>query len=110
MHFFFFFFPFFFNATATTEIYTLSLHDALPIWAFLFHALSIALSGAILYFFSSWILAAVPGALGYFAIIGISPFFVGLAGVSANRLRGLGWIGFVLGLLAGALVGSGVLA
>src|SRR6266581_9315033 len=27
---------FFFNDTATTEIYTLSLHDALPIW----HALS----------------------------------------------------------------------
>src|SRR5436305_6719041 len=26
-----FFFIFFFNATATTEIYTLSLHDALPI-------------------------------------------------------------------------------
>src|SRR5262245_63097245 len=24
---------FFFNATATTEIYPLSLHDALPIWA-----------------------------------------------------------------------------
>src|SRR5207248_3892079 len=29
--FFFFFFLFFFNDTATTEIYTLSLHDALPI-------------------------------------------------------------------------------
>src|SRR2546430_17466346 len=28
-----FFFFFFFNDTATTEIYTLSLHDALPIWA-----------------------------------------------------------------------------
>src|SRR2546421_8795800 len=27
------FFFFFFNDTATTEIYTLSLHDALPIWA-----------------------------------------------------------------------------
>src|SRR2546427_12724931 len=27
-------FFFFFNDTATTEIYTLSLHDALPIWAF----------------------------------------------------------------------------
>src|SRR2546427_500150 len=26
---------FFFNDTATTEIYTLSLHDALPIWSFL---------------------------------------------------------------------------
>src|SRR3712207_9552709 len=25
-------FHFFFNDTATTEIYTLSLHDALPIW------------------------------------------------------------------------------
>src|SRR5215469_18792491 len=30
MFFFFFFFFFFFNDTATTEIYTLSLHDALP--------------------------------------------------------------------------------
>src|SRR2546429_8085564 len=29
---FIFFFFFFFNDTATTEIYTLSLHDALPIW------------------------------------------------------------------------------
>ena len=27
-----FFVFFFFNDTATTEIYTLSLHDALPIW------------------------------------------------------------------------------
>src|SRR5947207_12074024 len=27
------FFVFFFNDTATTEIYTLSLHDALPIWS-----------------------------------------------------------------------------
>src|SRR2546430_6135915 len=27
---------FFFNDTATTEIYTLSLHDALPIWGYLF--------------------------------------------------------------------------
>src|SRR6267378_7257899 len=28
-------FYFFFNDTATTEIYTLSLHDALPIWILL---------------------------------------------------------------------------
>src|SRR5256885_8436922 len=32
----FIFFFFFFNDTATTEIYTLSLHDALPILRFLF--------------------------------------------------------------------------
>src|SRR2546428_6170861 len=31
------FFFFFFNDTATTEIYTLSLHDALPIYAFVEH-------------------------------------------------------------------------
>src|SRR2546423_14224346 len=31
----FFFFFFFFNDTATTEIYTLSLHDALPIFLIL---------------------------------------------------------------------------
>src|SRR5256885_11939941 len=35
MRFFSFFFFFFFNDTATTEIYTLSLHDALPIWPLL---------------------------------------------------------------------------
>src|SRR2546422_3358631 len=33
---------FFFNDTATTEIYTLSLHDALPIWAGSFGAEIIA--------------------------------------------------------------------
>ena len=31
---FFFYIIFFFNDTATTEIYTLSLHDALPISAY----------------------------------------------------------------------------
>src|SRR5215467_2202501 len=31
LNYFFYFFFFFFNDTATTEIYTLSLHDALPI-------------------------------------------------------------------------------
>src|SRR5215211_9463760 len=46
---FFFFFFFFFNDTATTEIYTLSLHDALPILAgvALQTALSIAIPGEI---------------------------------------------------------------
>src|SRR3712207_7182609 len=35
---------FFFNDTATTEIYTLSLHDALPIWH-LTHGYKISFSG-----------------------------------------------------------------
>src|SRR5256885_16600445 len=44
---------FFFNDTATTEIYTLSLHDALPIWfdhathAWLDHALRIDFIGGV---------------------------------------------------------------
>src|SRR5690349_24704233 len=37
-----FFFFFFFNDTATTEIYTLSLHDALPIFARLCRELGLA--------------------------------------------------------------------
>src|SRR5256885_13073838 len=39
------FFFFFFNDTATTEIYTLSLHDALPIWQFPRRILPPACSG-----------------------------------------------------------------
>src|SRR3712207_7998780 len=35
---------FFFNDTATTEIYTLSLHDALPIWPFYLSTYAAALS------------------------------------------------------------------
>src|SRR3712207_7303285 len=36
---------FFFNDTATTEIYTLSLHDALPIFIFLSNILPVVLTG-----------------------------------------------------------------
>src|SRR3712207_7749457 len=37
---------FFFNDTATTEIYTLSLHDALPIWRLFHHCLEGGGTGA----------------------------------------------------------------
>src|SRR5258708_33230942 len=37
---------FFFNDTATTEIYTLSLHDALPIWGTWTNTGTLAASGA----------------------------------------------------------------
>src|SRR6266700_8439057 len=43
----FFFFFFFFNDTATTEIYTLSLHDALPIPGMLSSRVSASANGAI---------------------------------------------------------------
>src|SRR5260370_42654249 len=38
-------FVFFFNDTATTEIYTLSLHDALPIWRHDEHLLEATVGG-----------------------------------------------------------------
>src|SRR5215510_16612797 len=44
----FFFFFFFFNDTATTELYTLSLHDALPIsiaWLALMWCVAISATG-----------------------------------------------------------------
>src|SRR2546429_3985985 len=41
-------FFFFFNDTATTEIYTLSLHDALPIfWSFPYYLLGAAIAGIV---------------------------------------------------------------
>src|SRR6266516_8017753 len=45
-----FVFFFFFNDTATTEIYTLSLHDALPIYAGAFsRLLALAIDGGVVY-------------------------------------------------------------
>src|SRR3712207_8107921 len=51
---------FFFNDTATTEIYTLSLHDALPIsdWPSRLHITYLSLSGEAIH------LAAAPTVLG----------------------------------------------
>src|SRR2546427_4545254 len=62
-----FFFFFFFNDTATTEIYTLSLHDALPIW--------------------------MPGATNSFLLLGWSSNLAGMdwandANSLSNQLRG----------------------
>ena len=37
---------FFFNDTATTEIYTLSLHDALPIWVIVRYNEDMSLTGS----------------------------------------------------------------
>src|SRR5713101_10202761 len=53
MLFLFFFSFFFFNDTATTEIYTLSLHDALPIWTSFAGALGIGVSQSI-WNYSGW--------------------------------------------------------
>src|SRR5437870_11356054 len=51
---------FFFNDTATTEIYTLSLHDALPI-SFACLALSAAACCSAFFCSSVWLLGVEPG-------------------------------------------------
>src|SRR2546430_10913799 len=51
---------FFFNDTATTEIYTLSLHDALPIWwTFPTPLPTRTHSGVYLLFLLGWFLTAI---------------------------------------------------
>src|SRR2546429_4982661 len=65
-------FFFFFNDTATTEIYTLSLHDALPIWAW---RLGRALMGAILQ----------PAALARHRATAAQPNRTGTAGAALAR-------------------------
>ena len=73
---FFFFYLFFFNDTATTEIYTLSLHDALPIYEF---------RGRIMAFYSMTVVGMLP--LGH------------LAGGAVAEKIGPRWTVFIGGLL-----------
>src|SRR2546430_16099466 len=55
-----FFFFFFFNDTATTEIYTLSLHDALPIYVKQLYALTFGLGAACVGAAGSMLVQAAP--------------------------------------------------
>src|SRR5947208_15632951 len=54
---------FFFNSTATTEIYTLSLHDALPIslFAVLDHGVVVV-----------WVLGGIAGAILYLTLVSVA--------------------------------------
>src|SRR6478672_4300789 len=92
MFFFSFFFFFFFNDTATTEIYTLSLHDALPIIgpACLAVGLIVAASAP-----GSFLTHLAAGAAlgGFFFIFGT--IFAGSLGMGDAKL------GFLLGLALG---------
>src|ERR1019366_3974486 len=68
-----FFFFFFFNDTATTEIYTLSLHDALPIWYIRTYLWFLLLSPATLWLFRHWPkrMLAIPVAAVLLSAIGV---------------------------------------
>lgn len=75
----------------------------------LVNAVGLGLAGGFLLTVALMVFSAFPGILPYTAPIGFAPFFVGLAGVSASKVRGRAWIGFAFGVLAGAVVGSGVI-
>src|SRR5687768_17803371 len=74
------FFLFFFNDTATTEIYTLSLHDALPIFRPLVAA-SLAAAAASA---AGLVLLVAPGVIVYLGLVFVGPIVV-LEGISPAR-------------------------
>src|SRR2546426_11501748 len=97
------FFFFFFNDTATTEIYTLSLHDALPILLIRASAL-----GAISTPFAEYLLRSIgrdpalpenAGLVHYVAAAAI-------AVTAALNYYGVRWSAFVLNLTTGAKYGA----
>src|SRR6266513_6255711 len=94
-----FFSFFFFNDTATTEIYTLSLHDALPIsgvaWALVAHAVSRALGGQDL------VQALVLGAAVFGMVLQAQ--FLPLLSYTAGALAGAG---VAMGLRAATVEGG----
>src|SRR6266496_6384372 len=63
-----FFFFFFFNDTATTEIYTLSLHDALPIFAAIERQGGLSIASLPEYWRNHW------DDLGAFVVAGVDGF------------------------------------
>src|SRR5262250_3057369 len=91
------FFFFFFNDTATTEIYTLSLHDALPILSF-YGSLSIGLR-------PSSRLAYLYGGLWFYAFPILGALFLPLALLAAVRLTGRRSTPLVL-VIVGLAVGT----
>src|SRR3712207_6927962 len=100
---------FFFNDTATTEIYTLSLHDALPICRRTrsrdMGIISWVAVGLIAGLLAKWFMPGTgPGGLIVTVLIGMAGGFIG--GIIVKHLRGAGAEGFkVLVLLGGKLGG-----
>src|SRR5690554_1659257 len=105
-------FFFFFNDTATTEIYTLSLHDALPILALVMWAFGVDLSlvEVMTVFGVSQIAAGIPGTpggigfaeaglIGSLAFFGVDPA-VAVAPVLVFRVVHY-WLPAGAGLVAG---------
>src|SRR3712207_7067770 len=70
---------FFFNDTATTEIYTLSLHDALPIFSFV--------GGALALLFAGWRLAGPKGAAALTFAWAVFPYTLYSANNNTNEDR-----------------------
>ena len=77
--------------------------------ASLFSAGALLLSGIVLTALSRFTTGQFPSAAAYLSVAGLAPFFIGLAGVMPGRKFGFGRIGFISGLLLGALAGSGIL-
>ena len=86
---------FFFNDTATTEIYTLSLHDALPIWSFSILVAKISFKSFILKY-GIFLYCILYSIITYYCIfiiiIFISDYYDASTSWSDASLRALEWL------------------
>src|ERR1039457_7687692 len=108
-------FFFFFNDTATTEIYTLSLHDALPIY-FQSHGQVILLSPFVIFQIALAIsIMLIAAALFRFTKLGLqlrasalAPEVARLLGVRVSRMLTIGWmLSAGVGAVAAVIIASG---
>jgi PTS system mannose-specific IIC component len=82
------------------------LHMLAILRAGLFHGGAFLLSGAILIPLFGAAMAQFPNLGGVLAVVAVIPFFTGLAGIAADRIKQQGWYGFAAGLAAG--IGTGI--
>lgn len=81
------------------------LHRLSILRAALYHMAAFLVSCAVLIPVYRLIVDGDGGFQGIFLAVGIVPFLVGLAALTASHVKGKGWIGFAIGLAFGALAG-----
>jgi PTS system mannose-specific IIC component len=89
--------------------YARGVHLISILRAFFLNIGAVLLSGIILSVLCTLALSRFPFFTAYLSVAGLTPFFIGLAGVTSGRKFEFGRISFLCGLLLGALAGSGIL-
>ncbi|UCF31650.1 MAG: PTS sugar transporter subunit IIC [bacterium] len=83
-----------------------ALHLTAILRAFVLNTAAILLCAATLSGLAVLVLRSIPSLAGALALVGMAPLLVGLAGLSAAKVKGRGWLGFAGGLAVGLLFWS----